>query len=46
MSILMLDILPDFGKHNIYIWSTYSISIAVLLGFTVHTLRLNKRRKK
>ncbi len=41
-----MDIIPDFGKYSLYIWLSYGVSVAVLLGFTVYTFVQNARRKK
>ncbi len=41
-----MDLFPDFGRYNLYVWSSYGLSVAVLLAFSVHTLVQNARRKK
>ncbi|PHS40020.1 MAG: heme exporter protein CcmD [Robiginitomaculum sp.] len=41
-----MELFPDFGRYNLYVWLSYGISIAVLLAFSVHTLAQNARRKK
>lgn len=41
-----MDLLPDFGRYNFYVWTCYGISIAVILVFTVHTLLQNSKRPK
>jgi len=41
-----MELLPDFGKYSFYVWTSYGVSIAVILAFTVHTLRQNSKRPK
>jgi len=41
-----MDLIPDFGRHAIYIWSCYGLTALVFIGFTTHTfLRARGRRK-
>jgi heme exporter protein CcmD len=41
-----MDLLPDFGRYGFYVWTSYGMSIAVILAFTVHTLLQNSKRPK
>ncbi|PHS77283.1 MAG: heme exporter protein CcmD [Robiginitomaculum sp.] len=41
-----MDLLPDFGRYSFYVWTCYGLSIAVILAFTVYTLRQNSKRPK
>ena len=40
-----MEFLPDFGKYSFYVWSCYGLSVAVLLGFTLHTFMQKRGRK-
>ena len=41
-----MDIIPDFGKYSFFVWTCYGTSIAVLLAFTIYTLKQNSKRPK
>ncbi len=41
-----MEFIPDFGKYSFYVWTCYGVSIAVLLAFTITTLRRNAQRPK
>ena len=41
-----MDLIPDFGRYNIYIWSCYSLTAFVIIGFTTHTIRRARKRDK
>jgi len=41
----MINFLPDFGKYAFTVWTSYTVSIAVLLAFTIFTLRQKAKYK-
>ena len=37
--------MPDFGKHALTIWICYGVSIAVILAFSLQTIKESKKWK-
>jgi len=41
-----MELIPDFGRHAIFIWSCYGLTALVFIGFTAHTLWRARGRNK
>ena len=41
-----MELIPDFGRHAIYIWSCYGLTALVFISFTLHTLLRARGRGK
>ena len=41
-----MELIPDFGRYSFYVWTCYGASVAVILAFTIYTLRQNSKRPK
>jgi len=42
----MMGLIPDYGKYAFFVWTCYGASVAVILAFTIYTLKQNSKRKK